>query len=437
MMVVLLVVGLGIGGGIGYYAAPPKIVEKPGETITVTVEKAPLEGKTVQIGNIISSAAGIESGVPFANDICEPDLNEYAKLLGYDITFKILTDNAEAQAAVHLEKVQSFKAMDVNLIHGGGWSSHASAALSYVNENNMLLWSSSSTSPTLRIADDNLYRMCPDDTVQAPAIAKMLWTWGIKVIIVFQRGDSWADGIYNIIVNDYPALGGVIAERIRYAAEVTEYSSYLATAEAKANELVAQYGAEHVAIELISFEEAVTIVSQAADYPTIYNLVWFGSDGTAMGAELRDYAPVHANKLKILSTYAAPGKSEKFMALFNRYQALTNRPLGYYDACANDLYFVMLESVLDTQSVDPKVLLPLQMSICYDTWGASGWTQLNEAGDRQASNYDIWGFDLNEAGNGRNIRYGLYDYWTGQVTWFTNGLTPEGLEVPGVTPVGQ
>ena len=53
------------------------------------------------------------------------------------------------------------------------------------------------------------------DAVQGPAIAEMLWTWGIEAIIVIQRGDSWADGLYNIIEIDFPARGGVIAERIR------------------------------------------------------------------------------------------------------------------------------------------------------------------------------------------------------------------------------
>jgi len=437
MMIVLLVVGLAIGGGIGYFAAPPKIVEKPGQTVEVTVTKAPLEGKTVKIGNIISTTAGVETGVPWADEICEVDLNEFADKLGYDITFDILSDNAEGQAAIHLEKTQSFKAMDVNLVHGGGWSSFASASLSYVNENNILLWSSSSTSPTLRIADDNLYRMCPDDMVQAPAIAKMLWSWGIKAIIVIQRADSWADGIYNILVTEYPALGGVIAERIRYAGEVTEFSSYLAQAESKAQELINLYGEEHVAIETISFSESVTQVTQARDYPLIYNLMWFGSDGTAMTTQHLDDAPEESDHLKIFSTYAAPGKSEKFFSLFERNVALVGQPIGYYTACSYDVYFTFLKSVLEAQSMDPKDIIPLQMKITYDTWGASGWTLLNEAGDRLASNYDIWGYGYDPEGEAEFIAYAIYDGTSGQVLWYAEGETPAGVKVPGVSPPGQ
>ncbi len=437
IIVVMLIVGLGIGGGIGYYAAPAKVVEKPGETVTVTVEVQPLDGKTVRIGDIQSTDVGLETETPFVESILGPDINAIAAKLGYDVTFEFLVDSAASQAAIHLEKVQSFKAMDIGLVIGGRWSSQAQAALSYVNENNMLLFSPSSTSPILAIADDNLYRMCPDDTVQAPAIAEMLWSWGIKAIIVIQRGDAWADGIYNILEKEYPARGGVIAERIRYAAEVTEFSSYLQTAEEKAQALVAEYGAEHVAIEIISFSEAVTMVTQAKDYPTIYSLMWFGSDGTSMTQQFVDDAPEESSHLKIFSTLAAPAASPKYTALYDRYYALVSQPFGYYTACTYDIATTLLTGVLETQSTDPSDIIPLIHDITFNQWGASGWTRLNEAGDRYASNYDIWGYGEGPDGEVTFVKYGLYDGTTGKVTWYSTGVTTGGEETAGVTPPGQ
>ena len=47
MMAVLLVVGLIVGAGAGYLLAPPKIDV---QTKTITVEKHPLDGKTVTFG---------------------------------------------------------------------------------------------------------------------------------------------------------------------------------------------------------------------------------------------------------------------------------------------------------------------------------------------------------------------------------------------------
>ena len=442
MMIVLLVVGLIVGGGIGYFAAPTK-TETITETETITVTKEPLSEVEVRIGNIIAETPALEWNVPYYRDLVKKDMNDYAALLGYDVSFDVLTDDAQSQAAIHLEKVQSFKAMGVDLVIGGRWSSQALAALSYVTENNMILWSPSSTAPTLRIEDDALFRMCPDDTYQAPGIARMLWDYGIEAVILMQRADSWADGIYNILEPQYASLGGVIAERIRYATDATEYSSYLASAEVKAQELVAQYGAEHVAVEVICFgEDGSVLLSQATDYPTVYSLMWFGCDGPALSNIIADNAPEQSDHLVIASTYASPGESPVFEDLYWRYFDTTGRTFGYYDACGYDIAMVLLESVLAAQSTDATDLLPLQAPISYKRFGASGWCLLNEAGDRAQYTYNIWGFKILED-KMVFVKYAFYDGLADTLTWFDPApilpLSREqiGLTVPGLVPVGH
>jgi branched-chain amino acid transport system substrate-binding protein len=437
LIIVMLIVGLGIGGGIGYYMAPAK--EIAGETVEVTVEVSPLEGKTVKVGHVASDTSAIETELPQYESIISPAINDFVKELGYDITFEYLIDDCQGQAAIHLEKVQSYKAMDINLVVGGEWSSQASAALSYVNENDMLLFSPSSTSPLLAIPDDNLYRMCPTDLVQAPAIAEMLWNWGIKAVIVIQRGDAWADGIYNILEPEFEARGGVILEKIRYAAEATEFSSYLATADDIAKAAVDQYGAEHVAVDMISFAaDGVPLVTQAKDYPTLYGLTWFGSDGTAMTQQHVDDAPEVSTHLVCLSTYAAPAESPKFRDLNDACYALYAQPAGYYTACRVDINWVLMEAVLETQSTDALDVIPLLDMICNNAFGTSGWNRLNADGDRYASNYDIWGFGYGPDGvTADHIKYGLYDGVTEKVIWYPQGVTPKGETVPGVVPPGQ
>jgi branched-chain amino acid transport system substrate-binding protein len=425
LTVVMLIVGLGIGTGIGYVAMPPKVTT---ETVTVTVEKKPMANYEIHYGLIASSTTALENAKPYVDNILLPDFNNYLKLLGYDTTLKIFLDNANEAAATHLEKVQSFKAQGILVFEGGGWSSFASAALPYVNQNNMLMWSSSSTSPLLRIADDNLFRMCPDDTVQAPAIAEMLWSWGAKAIVVIQRGDAWADGIFNILNVEYPKKGGVILERIRYAAEVTEFSSYLQTAETKIKDAIPTYGKDHVAVEIISFDtDGVTLLSQAKDFPTIYDLKWFGSDGTSLSSRFPNEVPEQANHLSIYSTLAAPAASPKYTALYDRYYPLLKLPFGYYTSCEYDILTVVIDSILQAQSYDPKDIIPLQMDISNYVFGASGWCRLNEAGDRAAGNYDIWGYKT--VGNAvENVKFGLYDGVTGKVSWDLAqlGYTPPG-----------
>jgi branched-chain amino acid transport system substrate-binding protein len=423
LAIVLLVVGLAVGAGVGYYAMPTKTVSTT-ETVTVTQYKAPLQGKEIKIGYIASSTTGLETGQPLHKQIIETDMNEYATRLGYQVTFNWLIDDSTGLANVHLEKVQSFKSMGVTVFEGGLWSAQASGSLSYCNENDMLMWSSSSTSPLLMIPDDNLYRMCPTDLVQAPAIAEMLWSYGIKAIVVIQRGDAWADGIYNILATEYPNRGGVILERVRYATEVTEWSSYLQTAENKLSAAVATYGIDRLAVELISFQEGVNII-QATDYPTIYSVKWFGSDGTSMTQQFIDDSPTQAQKLSIYSTLAAPAASEKYSTLYDRYYALVSQPFGYYSACSYDIGTVMMVTMLEKQSSAAKDIIELQSPTCYDTWGASGWCRLNSDGDRYAGNYDIWGYGETPV---TNVHFGYYNGVNGQIVWDTASL--------GFTPLG-
>jgi branched-chain amino acid transport system substrate-binding protein len=427
LAIVLLVVGLVVGAGAGYMLKPSGTGEDGGDG-TGTVEVVlPLEGKTVQIGYISSTTVGLETATPLVEDIMAVDYNEYAELLGYDIEFEYLIDDATGQAAVHLEKVQGFKSMDVNLFIGGLWSSQAQAALSYCNDNDMLMWSTSSTSPLLAIGDDNLYRMCPTDLVQAPAISAMIHSMGIEAVVLIYRGDAWADGIVNYFEPEYTENGGVILEKIRYAGESTEFSNYLQTAENIVSEAVAEYGEGKVGVELIAFAEFVTMISQAQDYETLYSLPWFGSDGTVLSQQAIDDAPTQAEHLKIYSTYAAPAESELFNALYDRFYDLVSQPFGYYSACAYDVGWILTKTVTESQSTDALDIIPLQRPTAYTQWGASGWNRLNDDGDRYASNYQIWGYgDLGEGL--QNVVYGLYDSTADVVTWDTEalGFTPSG-----------
>jgi branched-chain amino acid transport system substrate-binding protein len=409
MLAVVLIVGLVIGAGIGYFAAPTG----EGETITetITVEVQPLAGKKIQLGYVASNTVALETAVPHVNEMLMPEYNAYAEKLGYDVEFEYLVDDATGQAAVHLEKVQGFKAMDVNVFIGGGWSSQAQAALSYVNDNDMLMWSSSSTSPLLAIPDDNLYRMCPTDLIQAPAISAMLQSRGIEAIILIQRGDAWADGIYNYLVPDYEAAGGVVLERIRYAAEATEFANYLQTAEDIAEDAVAQYGEGKVAIEVIAFLETAVMITQAEDFPTVYGMPWFGSDGTAQGQVIRDDAGQHAKHLGIYSTVAAPAESTKWLRLKDEYFDIVGQTYGYYTACVYDIGWLLTETILQAQSTDATDLIPIQHDAAYNNFGASGWNLLNADGDRASANYQIWTYDP------EHVAVGLYDAVTGMVTW--------------------
>ena len=428
MLVILLIVGLVVGLGAGYFLAP----KKAGEIVTEYVTETPLEGVTIQIGNIYSDDANLETTEPLMDDILTPRINDYLSMLGYDVDIEFLNDNALETPAIHLEKVQGFKSLGVELVIGGRWSSQAMSALSYVNEQEMVLFSPSSTAPTLAIPDDNVYRMCPTDVVQSDAIAEMLYAWGIEALAVIQRVDPWADGIYNLLVGELDDRGMVTEDgwRVAYNPESKEFASDLQTLEGIAQEMVADYGADASAILVIGFSEVAIMLTQVEAYDTIYNQVrWFGTDGTAITQRVRDDSPTQAAHLQVPSTLAAPGISPKFRELNATYFPLVGQVLGYYAACTYDISWVLTQGVLETQGVVAADIIPFIDPICENHYGTSGWCKLNADGDRFPPDYEIWGYGI-VGGRTEHVNYGKYVTFDGTVEWYTDklGFIPPGLD---------
>ena len=426
LVAAVLVVGLLVGAGVGYYMAPAGD-GGDGETTTVTVEKNPLDGKTIQIGNIVASTAGLETAVPQYEDIIAGDINEYLAKLNYDTELEFLIDTADGQAAIHLEKVQSFKSMDITVFIGGGWSSQAQAALSYVNDNDMLMISSSSTSPLLAIDNDRLFRTCPTDLVQAPALAEMWSSWGAEAILIVQRGDSWADGIYNVLIPELEARGIEVIERVRYAAEVTEFSSYLATMDNLLGDAIEEYGAERVGVQTMYFDEGVVLVSQTGDYPNTRAVIWMGTEDSGRSQRMRDDGGGMQIALRGFSSLMTPAKSWKWIALEEDYYAAVQQTASFYTATGYDAGWSIALSVVEAGSVDANDVAPLWPTVPRNYYGVSGWVDLDENGDRKPGIFDIWGF----TDDGGFQDWGQYNGIEIKVTWDDAKLSAAGIVRPG------
>jgi branched-chain amino acid transport system substrate-binding protein len=427
LVAAVLVVGLIVGAGAGYYMAPSGD-GGGGETTTVTVEKHPLDGETVQVGYIASTTAALETTVPLVEDLTGAHINEYMDKLAYDVEVEFLIDTADGQAAIHLEKVQGFKSMDVEIFQGGAWSSQAQAALGYVNDNNMLMISSSSTSPLLAIENDRLYRTCPTDFVQAPAISNMWKSWGAEAILIVQRGDSWADGIYNVLMPELEAQGIEVIDRVRYAAEVTEFSSYLATMDNLLGEAIAEYGAERVGVQTMYFDEGVVLVSQTGDYPNTREVVWMGTESSGRSQRMLDDGAGLQADLGGFSSLMTPAKSWKWERMDEEYFDLVAQPASFYTAADYDAAWCLVLSVLETSSVVADDVVEAWPDVPRNFWGASGWVDLDDNGDRKPGIFDIWGFTA----DGEDFTsYGQYNGIEIVVNWDDATLAANGFTRPG------
>ncbi|MCX6653731.1 MAG: ABC transporter substrate-binding protein [Candidatus Bathyarchaeota archaeon] len=390
-----------------------------------------VDGQTLTIGFIASTTIALETAKPFLEQIIAPDLTTYTRNLGRNINIQFLIEDANGQANTHLEKIQQFHSRGVDLIIGGGWSSQAQASLSYVNSNNMLLVSTSSTSPTLAIANDRLFRMCTSDTTIAPALANVMWAAGVKTIVIFQRGDSWADNIVNQLSPIWIQKGGKIyGDKIRYAGESTEFANYLTVADEQVKTAVASYNGqkERVGVVMLAFNECAVILQQAASYPNIYNVHWWGSDGTAKVQRIMDASPTQANHVGFYSLLANYNITPSYLTIEQRYVLLTKQQFSMYSAYLYDAAFAITKAVLETGTTDASKVSAAFPVICNNMYGISGWCKLDLNGDRASPKYDVWGFYPGQSKPSVSVIMAQYDPDTQKTTFIPSVL--------GYTPIG-
>ena len=392
----------------------------------------PPENGVIDIGYIVSTTASLETCVPFFKQIIEPDINEYVKSLGQNFTFNFVIKSGDGHREIHLEKVKELKSQGINVFLGGLYSSQAQAALDYVNENDMLMVSPSSTSPLLAIPDDRLYRICPTDYDLVNPLVEMFDAWGSEAIIVVQRGDSWADGIYDDFEDGWLDRGKVIIERIRYSAEVTEFSTVLAELDGLIAENAEEYGYERISVLTLMFSELVVLVSQTPDYPDTRKVVWMRVDsGGCGGGGMLDDTYGLWKDLGLFAAYGNPiSEGPIWESLDARFTELVDQPAGYFTGTKYDAAWLIALSIIQTGSTEAGVIARALPEVAGSYYGATGSCELDENGDRMSSSYHIPGpFDRDGVYGYQN--YGRFDGETGIMTWFDDVLAEQGYNRPG------
>jgi branched-chain amino acid transport system substrate-binding protein len=425
MMAVLLIVGLAVGAGAGYLLTPTKTV-----TETVTVVKSPLEDKTIQIGAIIGATYKMEVELPMFEQIIVPDAKAYLEALGYDNDFEILVDDAQGEPANHVEKIQAFHAIGMDIIIGSGWSSQLQASLPYANENNMIMVSASSTSPLLAIPNDRLFRLSVTDVSNAIAIPEMIWGFGVEHIVLIHSADAYGDGAANILSAELPKKGISILEKFRMPVETIEFSTYLDQMNNVVGEAIDEYGAERVGVLTALAFELITMYNQAVDYTHLNEVTWFGPEATGRNQRIVDDVGWPAVNFRGYSMAMQPAATRLLSYYNDRFFAVNGLVPEHSHINKYDITQIYIKSILETASLDAADITNAFPKIANNHMGISGWCELNEVGDRVPGIFYIWGYaDLD--GEVGFLNYGTYNFKENVLSWNTENLEDQGIELIG------
>jgi len=328
-----------------------------------------------------------------AAQLAAEHVNAFLEAVGVEWTVEIVAEDTQTEPDIALEKVESFAARGIKLLIGPLSSAEVRAIKGYLDANKMLAISQSSTAPDLAIADDYVFRFCPSDKFgQGPAIGRIVYDDGKRYIIPVTRNDAWGVGLEESAAERFTELGGTVLEGIRYDPAKEEFSAEASLLADMVSAAVAQYGDEEVAVLHISFEEAKPFFIAASEYDVLATIKWYGSDGTAASADMVEDPIVRDLTLKVEypSTIFAPTESAKWdMVRRNGIKVLGREPESYSYGIY-DIVWAYTLSILKTDSTDPETIKEILPEVSASFFGASGWIELDEAGDRKAGDYVIW-----------------------------------------------
>lgn len=413
--IILLVVGAAVGVGATYVA-----LTLAGTSAGVLCSS----GKTITIGELLDLSAGLSDQGKKAQDsstIAIKDINSALSTSNCNLKFAVqITDYALTNAQA-LSGLQAFAASGISVVVGPLNSGAAQYILSYANSNHIVLISPSSTSPTLAIANDYLFRTAPNDAAQGAADGRMLWDRGAKAVIILERHDAYGDGLANATGTKFKSLGGTVIDTIPYDTSLTTFS-------AQVDQINTDYTTNNstkgpIAIDSVSFQEFGTILQQMnTAHPALVNTVmpWFGTDGEAQNTLIANSSSTVGAltaKVRLPSTLYASASNTKTVAFNSTFTAAypgvacDTYCLGAYD----DVWLGAL-ATLQAGSTDGAKIQAAMLSTANNTFGLTGYLGLQPSGDRIPTSYQIWKVIPSGTG-GKWVLAGTWDNAGDSITW--------------------
>ena len=293
---------------------------------------------------------------------------------------------------ISLEKVTSMHAKGAKIVVGPSTSANLRNLMGYTAANDMMMISYGSTAPSLALPGDNVFRTVPDDNNQGPAIANLMASRGMEVLVPVWRGDTWGDGLKEATANSF---SGEVGEGIRYNPEAPEFSASTSLLADLVQGYVDEYGADKVGVLIIAFAEVTQFMQSASSHEILGSVMWFGSDGSTreqslvedpIGLEFAETTNFTTVQFAAQDTPTKDRVTEHIMSEFGRTPNVY--AYGSYDAVWLAGLAMEAAGSTDTAAVKANIIPVAENHV-----GAVGSTKLNAAGDLNSTAYNIWTID--------------------------------------------
>jgi branched-chain amino acid transport system substrate-binding protein len=353
-------------------------------------------GNTLTIGGLFSltgdgSTLGIASKA--ALELAARDINAEFTTLG--LPWRVTTDveDTKLTSSLAADKIRVLDAAGASVVIGPQSSAEAGAILDYVNANDIILISQGSTASTLAIANDNLFRLAPNDRLEGAAMAALLRADGIDTILPIWRDDAGNGGLRNGVVNAFLALGGSAATGVSYAPTTTDFTATVNILGAQLRTLKAQKPNAKIAVLAATFEEAAAIFALARFDADLGAVRWYGTDGAVQSQAL--IAPASVGRFAAATQFTAPNvglsdaTKDRWKPISDEIQTRIGFTPDAYSLSVYDAAWVAALSAAEVQMNGAKLREAFVRNV-QRYWGLTGPTSLDAAGDRRIATFDFW-----------------------------------------------
>jgi branched-chain amino acid transport system substrate-binding protein len=329
-----------------------------------------------------------------AMELAVEDVNLYAA--GRGVRFVARVEDTKLDPATALAKVQALHDAGVRVVVGPQSSAELAAMKAFVDGNEMLVVSQSSTAGSLAVAGDGIFRFTPSDSLEGVAVSALMWDDGIRAVVPMWRADAGNQGLHTATAARFASLGGTVSAGVEYSATATSYATPVATVAAQVHQALATHSASQVAVYLAGFDEVADVFALAASDPDLASVRWYGSDGVALSAAVlaKPAAVAFAEKVGFPNpVFGLDGTAqERWKPVADRIKARAGQgpdafALGVYDA----VWVAALAYLASPAHVSAADLKTRFVATAGSYYGATGWTALNAAGDRKYADFDFWG----------------------------------------------
>lgn len=353
-----------------------------------------------------------------AIDIAISNLNQRYASVGSLTRFSCTYADTHMDTNLTLAAARLMYAGGIRLLVGGpGNSTELKSIKTFLDANSMLSLGCFSSSPSLAIPNDYIFRLITDDNVQAQALLRMMLADSLKALIPVWRDDTYGTGLYQTLKQKLQTAGCNVMAGVSYTPGSLNYQEMVTQISSQAGTAIATYGAARVGVILITYQEASDFLNAASSLNNLSLVKWYGCDANVQKASVTSdpIAAAFASGVRFLAPIMGIGTAGKFPATAQELSAaiLTStglQPDAYalsaYDAVM--IYALAYDLVHSYNAPLIKTVLP---SVCgsYDYLGIS--RKLNAAGDLASANYIFWKVTAIPGGYG----------WDSYATWMADG----------------